>query len=91
MVFCWGCSGERRSTLEEHYTPVFKQDGDWWVGYVPNLPGALTQGATLEEAQENMKEAIELILEVRYTMLMSEAVLSREWLTPEEDEAWADL
>jgi TorA maturation chaperone TorD len=29
--------------------------------------------------------------EVFETMLASEAVLSRDWLTPEEDAAWADL
>jgi hypothetical protein len=55
------------------------------------LLAILTQGATLEEAQENMKEAIELILEVRHAMLATEPVLSRTGLTPEEDEAWANL
>ena len=32
------------------FTTVFEQDGDWWIGYVEELPGANTQGATLEEA-----------------------------------------
>lgn len=45
------------------FTAVFEQDGDWWVGYVEELPGANTQGATLEEARENLKEAVALILE----------------------------
>lgn len=34
-----------------------------YVGTVPNLPGAHTQGATLDELQSNLKEVIELCLE----------------------------
>ena len=45
------------------FTAVFEQDGDWWVGYVEELPGANTQGATLDEARENLKEAVELLIE----------------------------
>jgi predicted RNase H-like HicB family nuclease len=43
-------------------TAVFEQDGDWWIGYVEELPGANTQGRTLEEARENLKEAVELVI-----------------------------
>ncbi len=45
------------------FTAVFEQDGDWWVACVEELPGANTQGATLEEARENLKEAVQLIIE----------------------------
>jgi predicted RNase H-like HicB family nuclease len=45
------------------FTAIFEQDGDWWVGYVEELPGANTQGATLDEARENLKEVVELIIE----------------------------
>ena len=34
-----------------------------YIGIVPNLPGAHTQGATLDELQKNLKEVIELCLE----------------------------
>ncbi len=34
-----------------------------YIGIVPNLPGAHTQGATLDELQQNLKEVIELCLE----------------------------
>lgn len=44
-------------------TAVFERDGEWWMGYVEELLGANTQGATLEEARENLKEAVGLILE----------------------------
>ena len=49
--------------MANRFTAVFEHSGDWWIGYVEELPGANTQGATLEEARENLKEAVELILE----------------------------
>lgn len=47
----------------EKFTAVFQQEGDWWMAYVEELPGANTQGKTLEEARDNLKEAIQLIIE----------------------------
>jgi len=47
----------------EKFTAVYEQVGDWWMGYVEELPGANTQGRTLEEARENLKEAVQLIIE----------------------------
>jgi predicted RNase H-like HicB family nuclease len=37
--------------------------GKWWVAWTDDVPGALTQGSTLEEARENLKDAIALMLE----------------------------
>ena len=45
------------------FTAVFQQDGEWWIGYVEELPGAHTQGRTLDEARENLKEATQLLIE----------------------------
>ncbi|MHB8646370.1 MAG: type II toxin-antitoxin system HicB family antitoxin [Thermomicrobiales bacterium] len=47
----------------EKFTAVFQRDGDWWIGFVEELPGANTQGRTLDEARENLVEAIHLILD----------------------------
>jgi predicted RNase H-like HicB family nuclease len=47
----------------EKFTAVFEQDGDWWIGSVEELPGANTQGRTLDEARENLKEAVTLVIE----------------------------
>ena len=49
--------------MDNNFTAVFEQDGGWWIGYVEELPGANTQGQTLDEARENLKEAVALILE----------------------------
>jgi len=48
--------------VESVFTGVFEKVGDWYIGYIEELPGANTQGKTLEEARENLREAIELIL-----------------------------
>lgn len=45
------------------FTAVFQKVPEGYIGYVEELPGANTQGNTLEEARENLKEAIELVLE----------------------------
>ena len=49
--------------MVNQFTAVFEKDGNWWMGYVEELPGANTQGATIEEARENLKEAIQMVLE----------------------------
>lgn len=55
------------------FTAVFQRDGDWWIGYVEELPGANTQGATLEEARENLKEAVQLVIEANRELARREA------------------
>lgn len=44
-------------------TAVFRKVPQGYVGFVEELPGANTQGATLEETRENLREAISLVLE----------------------------
>jgi len=41
----------------------FVQDGKWWVAWTDDVPGALTQGASLEEARENLIDAVHRIQE----------------------------
>ena len=48
--------------MESIFTAIFEKANDWYIGYVEELPGANTQGRTLEEARENLREAVELIL-----------------------------
>lgn len=43
-------------------TAVYEQVEGGYIGYVQELPGANTQGATLEEARENLKEAVTMVL-----------------------------
>ena len=47
-------------------TAVYEHTEDgWWVVSVPEIPGAHSQGETYEEAQENIRDAVQLLLEVR--------------------------
>ncbi|MBI1346480.1 type II toxin-antitoxin system HicB family antitoxin [bacterium] len=45
------------------FTAVYIKVPDGYVAFAEELPGANTQGNTLDEARENLREAVELILE----------------------------
>ena len=45
------------------FTAVYMKRGKWYVGYVEEIPGVNTQGKTLAETKENLKEALVLVLE----------------------------
>jgi predicted RNase H-like HicB family nuclease len=50
----------------EKLTAIYEHTEDgWWVVSVPEIPGAHSQGRTLEEAREMIKDATRLLLEVR--------------------------
>jgi predicted RNase H-like HicB family nuclease len=53
-------------------TAIFEQVGEWWLGYVEELPGANTQGKTLDEARENLREAVQLIIEANRELLLEQ-------------------
>ena len=42
---------------------VIVHRGKWYVGYVPEIPGVNSQGRTVKELRENLREALELILQ----------------------------
>jgi predicted RNase H-like HicB family nuclease len=51
--------------MHNEFTAVFERDGDWYVAYSPEIPGANGQGRTKEEARQSLSEAIALILKDR--------------------------
>ena len=55
--------------MEVIWTAVYRKVPEGYIGFVEELPGANTQGETLEEARENLKEAIELTLEANRTLV----------------------
>jgi predicted RNase H-like HicB family nuclease len=60
------------------FTAVYqKADEGGYIGFVEELPGAITQGETLEEVRENLQEAIALVLEGNRT-LAEEALAGQE-------------
>ncbi len=51
--------------MKNEFTAIFERDGEWYIAYSPEIPGANGQGRTKEEAAKSLSEAIELILEDR--------------------------
>ncbi len=49
--------------MDLQFTAVFRRVAEGYIGFVEELPGANTQGATLEEARANLHEAVALVLE----------------------------
>jgi len=49
--------------MQVKFTAVFKKVPEGYIGFVEELPGANTQGKTLEETRNNLEEAIQLVLE----------------------------
>jgi predicted RNase H-like HicB family nuclease len=53
-------------------TAVFRKVPEGYIGFVEELQGANTQGATLEEARSNLREAVLLILEANRALTEEE-------------------
>jgi len=57
---------ERTAIIQDNveYTAIIQEIEDgWYMGQCEQVPGALTQGRTIDEVKENLKEAITLVLE----------------------------
>jgi predicted RNase H-like HicB family nuclease len=46
------------------YRAVIQRDGEWWVGWIEEIPGVNSQGATREELMENLRSALAEALEM---------------------------
>ncbi|MGE5359500.1 MAG: type II toxin-antitoxin system HicB family antitoxin [Bacteroidales bacterium] len=53
--------------MKVQFTAVFRPVAGGYVAFVEELPGANTQGATLQEARANLEEAVRLVLEANRT------------------------
>ena len=51
--------------MKNEFTAIIEQDGEWYIAYCPEIPGANGQGKTKDDVRENLAEAIALILEDR--------------------------
>ncbi len=51
--------------MHNELTAIIEKDGEWFVAYCPEIPGANGQGKTKDEARKSLADAIELILEDR--------------------------
>ena len=51
--------------MHNEFTAVFERDGEWYIAYCPEIPGANGQGQTKDDARHSLAEAIALILDDR--------------------------
>ena len=51
--------------MRNEFTAVIERDGDWFLAWSPEIPGANGQGHTVEECRESLRAAIQLILDDR--------------------------
>ena len=58
--------------MQVELTAVFQKVPQGFIAFVEELPGAHTQGATLEEARANLREAVTLVLEVNRKLAQEE-------------------
>ena len=56
--------------MQREFTSVIEKRGNWYIGYVEELPGVNTQGKTLKEMRENLKEALCLIIQANRDLAM---------------------
>lgn len=58
--------------MQINLTAIYRRVSGGYVAFVEELPGANTQGATLDEARVNLKEAVTLVLEANRTLMEEE-------------------
>jgi predicted RNase H-like HicB family nuclease len=49
-------------STKNQFTAVFKKTKSWFIGWIEEIPGVNTQGATLNEVRDNLREALLLIV-----------------------------
>ncbi len=60
------------SAMGVRFTAVYRKVPEGFIAFVEELPGANTQGATLEEARTNLEEAVALVLDANRTLAEEE-------------------
>jgi predicted RNase H-like HicB family nuclease len=55
----------REDGMANEFTAVMEPDGEWFISYCPEVPGAYGQGRTKEETLESLSRAVSLMLEDR--------------------------
>ncbi|MBA3313007.1 MAG: type II toxin-antitoxin system HicB family antitoxin [Planctomycetota bacterium] len=51
--------------MHNEFTAVLENDGDWFIAYCPEIPGANGQGKTRDECLQNLSDAVALVLQDR--------------------------
>ena len=60
--------------METKYTAIVQQNGEWWIGWVEEVPGVNSPGRTREELLDNLRDALEEALEMNRVEARSAAL-----------------
>lgn len=78
-------AGEVRQKRKNEFTAIMERDGEWFVAFCPEVPGANGQGKTCEEARKNLAEAV--VLRERGDLWSRGAGFSQDfWASPSLEE-----
>lgn len=67
--------------MERTFEATIEKRDKWYIGWVDAVPGAFSQGRTIKEVQEDLKEAVQLILESQQELRakgVAEKILKRK-------------
>ncbi len=67
----------------QQFHAIYERDGDWWVASAVEIPGAFSQGKTIEEARENLLDAVRELMLARRELAEQE-VSSKDEVVREE-------
>lgn len=75
---------DERQVPMRSYTAIIERDADTglYVGYIPGLPGAHSQGETLDELHDNLREVVEMLLEDDVPSALSQFVGTQQIVVP---------
>ena len=58
--------------MKGEFATIIEKHGEWYVGYIEEISGVNTQGRTVEEVEENLKEALELVIQTNRELTKSD-------------------
>ena len=68
-----GNSNRKESVVDLQCTAVFRKVPEGYIAFIEEFPGANTQGASLEEARANLREAVALVVEANRILAREDA------------------
>ncbi len=58
-----------KEIIKREFTAVYQKRGGWFLAWVEEIPGVNTQGRTMKEAKDNLKEALQMIMHIHRVTL----------------------
>jgi predicted RNase H-like HicB family nuclease len=64
--------------MSSQFTAIVQRDGPWWIGWIREIPGVNSQGATRDELLENLQSALSEALEMNRQEALASAASDQE-------------